>query len=266
MDPLVEAMRLGSCKEKADFCYTLRRMLSHRKTSVAFVSSLLALLILVVVLVLVWRGQGPEFVRAESADGAWSVEGLFPSSVTPTIVRDEAASSRTLTAARGGVYVIEPTDISLPSPVILRVNLAKITPELSDDLTLGYFDIVSGIWRPVQTVKIAQMLQTRIDHFSAWSVWERRAVSLAPSDRKTLLDLVRAGVQNGYGWRVDFSYATIPDDFVLFEDQTDGYNCARAPRAVTQRDTIERAVTLNISGQETPGWVRASVEQFACVN
>ncbi len=225
-------------------------MLTHKHRAQWTAPALIVVLLVVMVGALLFLNGEPEHRRFVSPDGAVTVEGLFPSGVTLDIAEDKGASLTPWTAVISPVYVIEPDDVVLPSPVTVTFCILCDTHPIGreiDDLFehafIGYYDVSRGLWVSLESErdKTAGTLSTQTTHFSHWALLYRNVI-MSSADKEALInDALEAAPTNANAYSIDLAYAMVEGDFVLLEegvvaDRCDETIVGRSARVTTVLD------------------------------
>mgnify|MGYP001589199213 CR=1 FL=1 len=239
-------------------------MLAHQHRSFTLGSIIVVLCLGAVALSLLFLKTHPEHIIVKSSDGVVEVEGDVPSSVSISILRDDGASAKKWTAVDGGIYIVEPNDIVLPVPVVVRIKIGERTDD--NDYAIGYFDVERSVWLPQETTKNeeAGFFETETTHFSPWALLRiPESVEIADNDLFALFDAARIGLpKNMRTYRIDMAYSTIDGDFILLRENASSQKCPAEDRQVREegeRISIDRVVSADIDGVDTYITLRAMV-------
>lgn len=223
-------------------------MLTHHRR-LFILGPLIAVISLVaVVMSFLFLKTNPEHVIVRSADGVVEVEGDMPASVGISVLKDESASSQKWTAVDGGVYIIEPNDVALPVPVVVRVKIGERSSE--NNYAIGYFDIELGMWVPQDTARndLTGFFETQTVHFSPWALLRLpHLLKVSDEDMKILDDGTALALPvSAKAYAVDLAYATEAFDFVLWKKNIKTKSCSgqKVEEAGTSITTERRTEAL----------------------
>ena len=170
--------------------------------------------------------QDPEHRIVSSEDGAVHVVGQISSDLDLKIEMVQGVGrpgdEDMFTAVVSPIYtlVADESVLSIPAELRMRVEGA------GENLKIGMYDEVFGMWRIFPTELVDRKFVTRLSRF------EGRFAVLAPEDVvhpnfeveiERLLDAAPAG---SVGYEIEVGYARVPGDFVMLEGEHLSGGCA----------------------------------------